>query len=280
MPRSLSGREAEPAVDKGVSMFQDKGGFLHRLDPRVKIVWMLISFALVMLYNDPFFVGAVYLVNILLGILSKMPGKAVWALIWTNVFFILITIVMWPLYLREGPVLFTVGKHYVVTLTALKYAFAVGFRLVVMYTTSTVFIFTTPAFKMVTALEQMHLPSKACLAASMMIRFIPVIRDEGLLILEAQKSRGLDLESGSVVQKVKKYVPVSIPIFLRSFTISQKLALAMDARGYGISQHPTQYMIFQMNWVDKVFLWIWVGALIFGIVGRITGIGICLPSML
>jgi len=267
-------------MDKGVNMYQDKDGFLHKIDARVKIIWMLISFALVMLFNDPYFVGAVYLINIILGIASKMSSKAIWALISTNIFFILITIVMWPLYLREGPVLFTIGKNYVVTATALKYAFAVGFRLVVMYTTSTVFIFTTPAFKMITAMEQMHLPSKACLAASMMIRFIPVIRDEGLLIMEAQKSRGLDLESGGVVEKIKKYVPISIPIFLRSFTISQKLALAMDARGYGISARPTPYMTFKMNLLDKAFLIFWVAALLFGIVGRLTGIGLCMPNML
>lgn len=266
--------------NKGVSNYNNQDGFLQRIDPRAKIWWMLISFALVMLFNDPYFVGAVYLINILLACFSKVSVKTIWGLIISNIFMIILTVIIWPIYLQKGDVLFTIGKHYVVTTTALKYAFAVGFRLVVMYTTSTIFISTTPTYKMVTALEQMHLPSKACLAISMMIRFIPVIRDEGFMIIEAQKSRGLDLETGGIIEKIKKYAPISIPIFLRSFTISQKLALAMDARGFGITDHPSQYMIFKMNTLDKIFTVFWVAFLIFGIVGRFTGIGICMPEML
>lgn len=265
---------------RGISLYENSNGFMHKVDARAKLLWMFSSFALVLLFNNPFYVGAVYLSNIALGIFSRISWRAIRNVLVSNLFLMVLTIALWPVYLQAGPVLFTVFGVVKVTQTALLYAVAVGFRLVTMVTTSTVFIMTTPIYKLIAAMQQLHMPSKMCLTASMMIRFIPVIRDEGMLIVEAQKSRGLDLESGNVVQKIRKYAPISIPLFLRSFSIAQKLALAMDSRAYGITAHPTPYLTLVMDGKDKVFCCVWAGLLVVGILGRITGFGLVLPNML
>lgn len=267
-------------MSRGVSLYEDKNGFLHNVDARAKLLWMLVSFALVLLLNNPFYVGAVYVVNIGLGIASKMSMRAIRNVLSSNLLLMVLTIVLWPVYLQAGPLLFTVFGVVKVTRTALLYAFAVGFRLVTMVTTSTVFIMTTPIYKLIAAMQQLRLPSKVCLTASMMIRFIPVIRDEGMLIVEAQKSRGLDLESGSIVQKVRKYAPISIPLFLRSFSIAQKLSLAMDSRAWGITDHPTPYLTLKMDLKDKVFTAFWALVLLVGILGRVLGFGLVITTML
>lgn len=265
---------------RGISLYENKNGFMHKIDPRAKLLWMFASFALVLLFNHPVFVGAVYLINIGLGIGSKISWKAIRNVLASNLFLMVLTILLWPVYLQAGPLLFTVFGVIKVTRTALLYAIAVGFRLVTMVTTSTVFIMTTPIYKLIAAMQQLRLPSKMCLTASMMVRFIPVIRDEGMLIVEAQKSRGLDLESGNVVQKIRKYAPISIPLFLRSFSIAQKLALAMDSRAYGITPRPTPYLTLVMDAKDKAFTAVWAAALLAGIAGRATGFGLVMPNML
>ncbi len=265
---------------RGISLYENQNGFMHKVDARAKLLWMFSSFALVLLFNNPIFVGSVYVVNIGLGIFSKISWRAIRNVLMSNLLLMILTIVLWPVYLQAGPVLFTVFGVVKVTQTALLYAIAVGFRLVTMVTTSTVFIMTTPIYKLIAAMQQLNMPSKMCLTASMMIRFIPVIRDEGMLIVEAQKSRGLDLESGNMVQKIRKYAPISIPLFLRSFSIAQKLALAMDSRAYGITPRPTPYITLVMDGKDKLFCLVWTCALITGILGRITGFGLVLPNML
>ena len=64
------------------------------------------------------------------------------------------------------------------------------------------------------------------------IRFVPTLLEETDKIIKAQKSRGLDFDSGGIVKRLRAMVPILVPLFLSSFRRAEDLAMAMEARCY------------------------------------------------
>ena len=64
------------------------------------------------------------------------------------------------------------------------------------------------------------------------LRFIPTLIEETDKIMAAQKARGADMESGSLIQRAHALIPILIPLFVSAFRRAEELALAMECRCY------------------------------------------------
>ena len=84
------------------------------------------------------------------------------------------------------------------------------------------------------------------------LRFIPTLIDEMEKIMNAQKSRGADLDSGNLVQRAKALVPVLIPLFISSFRRARELAYAMECRCYRGGVGRTKMNVARMHGVDYI----------------------------
>ena len=64
------------------------------------------------------------------------------------------------------------------------------------------------------------------------LRFIPTLIEETDKIMNAQKARGADFESGSIMDRAKALIPILVPLFISAFRRADELATAMECRCY------------------------------------------------
>lgn len=259
--------------------YVERESFLHRLDPRAKLIWLPLGFALVMMFNHPAYVGGVFAVTLLLALSAGLPAKPLRRVMAANLFILVASVLIYPIYLRQGPVLFELlGIEY--TRDALLYATAVGLRLMTMTTMSTVTIMTTSPSDTVLGLERLGLPNKAAMVMSLLVRFLPVLVVEGNTIVEAQKARALRLDQGNPIARIRKYTPIIIPLFTRSFLLARQLGTALDARGFGLLKRRTHLKTLAFGRADHAFIGAWAFVVIAGIVARFSGYGVIVRGLL
>lgn len=81
---------------------------------------------------------------------------------------------------------------------------------------------------------------------SIALRFIPTLMDELDKIILAQKSRGSEISSGSLMTRIKAFIPLMIPLFISAFQRADELAIAMEVRGYDANVQRTSYR--KLSW--------------------------------
>ncbi|MBR6712742.1 MAG: energy-coupling factor transporter transmembrane protein EcfT [Selenomonadaceae bacterium] len=211
---------------------------LHRLDPRTKIISLFAL--LIMIFAAEGWTAYLVLIVLTAGLifLSKVPPltvlKSVKPLSWIILFTLLIHFVS-----HDGEVL---AKVYVfkVTTEGIIYGVKISLRLVLLIVLSSLLTFTTSPLQLTDATESLLSPLKRfgvpshelAMMMTIAIRFVPTLLEETDKIIKAQKSRGLDFESGGFVKKLRAMVPILVPLFLSSFRRANDLAMAMEARCY------------------------------------------------
>ena len=224
--------------DITLGQFFPGNSILHRLDPRTKIISL---FALMILIFAAEAWAAYALLTTLtcaLIFLSKVPPltvlKSVKPLAWIILFTLLIHFVS-----HDGEVL---AKVYVfkVTTEGIIYGVKISLRLVLLILLASLLTFTTSPLKLTDATEKLLSPLKKigvpshelAMMMTIAIRFVPTLLEETDKIIKAQKSRGLDFESGGLINRLRAMVPILVPLFLSSFRRADDLAMAMEARCY------------------------------------------------
>jgi energy-coupling factor transport system permease protein len=231
-----------------------------------------------MLFNHPAFVGGVLMSVLALALTSRLPQGPVWRVLSASAFIFVASVVVYPIYLKRGPELFQVAGI-IYTRDALLYALAVGMRLMTMTAMSMIIILTTSPSATVLGLEHLGLPYRAAVALSMMVRFLPTLWVEGNTIIEAQKSRALQLDQGNPIARARKYTPILIPLFIRSFLLAKQLGLALDGRGFGLGNSRTHLLELRLTRVDRIFVGFWATLVIAAVIARWLGFGVLIPSL-
>ena len=67
---------------------------------------------------------------------------------------------------------------------------------------------------------------------SIALRFIPTLTEETAKIMNAQKARGADFETGGLIKRAKALIPILVPLFVSAFRRADELAMAMESRAY------------------------------------------------
>ena len=126
---------------------------------------------------------------------------------------------------------FTTGYH--LAPTAIESAAALTLRFVVLVESFSVFFLTTSPDHLGLALEESRVPYEFAFAFTTAVRFVPVLAEEAQTIMDAQKARGLELEKGGVLKRIRNYVPVLIPLIVSAIRRSLELAEAMESSSMG-----------------------------------------------
>lgn len=237
-----------------LDLYSEKGSFLHRMDPRVKLIAVLLlsvlAFILAQLLHLLLLLGFI----LLLLVLSRSSyAKAFFALKFVLRFMVLI-IVLWPLFDRSGtPVLFTVGPLDI-TEPAVWRGVTSAVRVGCFATVWYVLMFTTQQRDLVRALVKMGLRFDYGLALSISFRFIPTFGLTIESIKDAQRARGLELDKGSFVRRSKNYVSVLVPAIVTALRTADTLALTLQSRAYGAVSRRTYLKEIRMRPSDYVAL--------------------------
>lgn len=259
-----------------MDLYLDRNTALHRLDPRVKIFGLAAAFAVALAFNHPAYVAAVAAAVLLLAALSRsLPN--LWRLRAIFVLLLIFSALLWSVMLR-GPTELARLAGMAITRESLLYGLAVGIRLDAMVAAGLIFLSTTRVEEFTAGLRRLGLPFPASFAFSLAFRFVPTFADSAHTIIQAQKSRGLDLDSGHLFTRLRRHVPLLVPAVVCAIRSTDLLAMALESRGFGRECARTEYREMRLRWPDWLvgFACAAVAAAIWW---RITGHGAVLPRL-
>ncbi len=243
-----------------IFLYLDRGTWIHRLDPRAKIISLLIVFALCLCFNHPLYMGAISLGVMLIAISAKALLNF-WRLRFILILLILFSTVMWPFFTKGATPLWSWGPLHV-SQESLLYGIAMGLRLATFVGTGLIFLSTTRNEELTNGLIRMGVPYPIAFALSTALRLVPTFAGAGATIIQAQVSRGLDLESGSLFSRIGKFIPQAVPLFIYAIRHTNLLAMALESKGFSPESKRTLYYEPQMHKVDYAVLILLVAVLI------------------
>ena len=229
---------------------------VHRLDPRSKLVAMILLIMIVFWANNPITNLILFVVTGIFVALSEVPLSFFIKGLRSMFFLIAFTTLFQLFFISGGHVLFEMG-FIKITSYGIEQAGIIFCRFVLIIFFSTLLTLTTMPLSLATAVESLLGPLKRFkvpvheigLMLSMSLRFVPTLMDDTIRIMNAQKARGVDFGEGNMIQKVKAMIPILIPLFATSLKRADSLATAMEARGYQGGNGRSQYR--QLNWMNK-----------------------------
>ena len=225
-------------TDITLGQYYPGDSFLHRMDPRAKILCTMIFICAIFLANNPWSYLVVTLFTALCISLSGVPFrlivkavKPLWVIL---VFTLVIHLLTTPgtEIFRLGPVKITEeGVRNGVFMT-LRLVFLIAFSSLLTYTTSPI-VLTDGIEALLMPFRCFGVPAhELAMMMTIALRFIPTLLEETDRIMKAQSSRGADFTAGNIWQKAKSMVPLLVPLFISAFRRADDLATAMEARCY------------------------------------------------
>ncbi len=209
------------------------GNFIRRLDPRTKLALLLVSFIIILLPQRPAVVGLVTALVLLHLTLARAWPKLA-AVRWLLVPLALFCLGVWS-WMAQGPSLL----FWRVSRESLAFAAANFLKLATMMTAGLTLLATTPVEELFVGLVKLRLPYAGAFAFALALRWVPEIFATVNRVREAQEARGLVWEQGSFIEKIKRYLPLLVPIFLLTLRRSQTMAWALEARGFQMNPRRT-----------------------------------------
>lgn len=225
--------------DMTIGQFYNTDSIIHRLDPRVKIIFTLIYVTVLFFARNPLLYFIAFLVLAGYIKLSHIPLKFILKGLKALGMIILFTVVINLFTVKGVRVLFE--WHFIrITQAGLVSAVYLGLRLMFMIIGSSMMTYTTTPNALTDGLEKMlgwmkklKVPvHEFAMIMSIALRFVPVLVEELDKIMKAQMARGIDFKEGNLFIRLRKLMPIMIPLFVSAIRRSNELALAMDARCY------------------------------------------------
>ena len=233
---------------------------IHRLDPRAKLLAMICY--IVALFLGEWFATYALLLLVLAAVVkvSTVKPRALVRGLKPVVFILVFTAVLNIFYTPGEPLasfwIFTITKQGVL------HAFFMVVRIIMLITCTFLLTYTTSPLALTDALESLLGPLKKIrvpvhelsMMMSIALRFIPTLIEETDKIMSAQKARGADFESGSLIQRAKALIPLLVPLFISAFRRADELATAMECRCYHGGEGRTRMKQLRYRPGDVVFI--------------------------
>ncbi len=225
---------------------------LHRLHPSTKIVGLALLLILTVAFQSPWYQLAI-LSGVL--ILARAVGafrnlRRILPLMITVLVF---SVVSWSLFRRVGDPFWAFGP-FTLSVESIRFGFAMGLRLEAMLVSGMIFVSCTKVEEFAYGLRAIGLPFAVSFALSLAFRLVPLFFTRIGTVVQAQQARGLDLKSGNVLRRARKYVPLLVPIFVYAIRDTDLLSMALESRGFGMRSKRTEFLSFPFLWRDYAIL--------------------------
>ncbi len=247
--------------DITIGQFFPGDSIIHRLDPRFKIIMTFIF--IIMIFTGKSMIclgiGAVYTVTAVL--LSKIKFKMFVKSIKPLMPFLLITAFLNILFVNGETVYFH-WKFIKITSEGINVSIFMIIRIVMLIVGSSLLTYTTSPITLTDAVERLLSPLKRfkfpvhelAMMMSIALRFIPTLIEETDKIISAQKARGAEIDTGSLLNRAKNLVSILIPLFISSFRRADELATAMECRCYSGGEGRTRLRQLKSSSMDYIAL--------------------------
>ena len=212
---------------------------IHRLDPRTKLLALVAYIVALFVAKSWLSYGLMLAFLAVIITVSKIPLKSIVRGMKPLVLILVFTGIL-NLLFTDGETVLVNFWVITITLEGLLRAIFMMARILMLITGTFLLTFTTSPIALTDGLESLMGPLKVIKVPvhelSMMmciaLRFIPTLIEETDKIMCAQKARGADFETGSLLQRAKALVPILVPLFISAFRRADELATAMECRCY------------------------------------------------
>ncbi len=204
--------------------FSSKDTVVHRLDPRAKFLLVVAFVVPALLFASIYVMVGLLLVQVPLIVAGRVTKR-------------------WALSLRAG--LFLSALIFIVNLftSSVLFALALTLRFLVFLTSFSVFFMTTSPDDLGLAIDRigfvrwlsrrwLGFPNALSFTFTTAVRLVPTLAADAQTVVDAQRSRGLELDRGNLLKRVRNYVPILIPLLLIAIRRSLELAEALESRGF------------------------------------------------
>jgi len=220
---------------------------IHRRDPRVKFLYVLVMFIAAVMFNELPVLLVLFFLQIPFVLVAGVQRQ--WLRSLRGATFLATFLFVFNLFFGYiSPSTIPGG------VPPLEYAFAMSLRFLVLVESFSVFFLTTSPDHLSLALEQSRVPYEFTFAFTTAVRFVPVLAEEAQTIMDAQKARGLELERGNFMKRVRNYIPILIPLIVSAIRRSLELAEAMESRGWGAVKKRTNLYVLKMREGDWMLI--------------------------
>ncbi len=258
-------------------LYLDNKTFYHNLHPITKIFCLLLLFVLAMTFNHPAYVSVIMVIVIFITVISRSFQNLIRIKTILILLFVFCSI-LWTFFLKGSSVLWKLG---IITIykESLFYAIAMGLRLDTILLCGIIFLSTTKIEEFSAGLNKMGIPFPISFALSLAFRLVPTFSATTETVRQAQMSRGLELESGWIGQRLKKHIHMIIPIFIYAVRNADLLAMALESKAFGIRKDRTYYLNFNVSIVDYLILLLLITVNMVCIYMRLKGYGIVIDRL-
>jgi energy-coupling factor transport system permease protein len=219
--------------------FKKKDTFVHRLDPRTKLVITIAYSVLALSFST--ILPLAFFIFTLVPLLAAGRIVKRWLTSLKGLSFIIIFIIVLNTWL-----------------TSLEFAISMCLRIILLVSSFSIFFMTVHPDELALSLLAMKVPFSFTFTLSLATRFIPTLAAEAQNIIDAQRSRGLELEKGNLLVRVKNMVPILIPLIINSIKRAFSIAEALESKAFGAVKARTNYIELKMGGRDYAVIAIMV----------------------
>ena len=233
---------------------------LHRLDPRMKILLTVGYIIMLFSVSNPLGLCVGILFLVFAYAISGIPPRMITKSLKPVIPIIIFTTVLNMFFVKGDPLfdwwIFHISRQGLLT------AVVMTIRIICLIAGTSLLTYTTSPITLTDGLERLMKPLKKVhfpvhelsMMMTIALRFIPTLIEETDKIMNAQKARGADLESGGIMQRAKALVPILIPLFVSAFRRADELAMAMECRCYRGGDGRTRLKVLRCTRQDYIDL--------------------------
>jgi energy-coupling factor transport system permease protein len=245
-------------------MFFPGNTIIHRLDPRVKIILMILVSTIIFATTNMLISLVILLAMVALWVMARLPASIVMSFLKTllPVFAFLMVIqaifypgttpIVQPLIPKFIPL---IGGAGMITLEGLLFAVVLALRLMAMIILLPLVSMTTPVHILALGMVRLGLPYRLAYTTTTALNMVPILQAEMSTIIDAQRLRAMQVfEKGKFMDKLKAYPALVTPLVIGSMRRAQSMAVAMDSRAFGATKNRTYIEDIHLTPMDWIFL--------------------------
>lgn len=226
--------------------FQRGSSAVHRLDPRVKLLISSTLLITALLYSEAAVTSIVILVEAGLSAVSGTLRR------WAKTVYGAAPLILLVFAMNYLALSFQSGSFQ--DPGVLYRSFTASYRLIGFLASFSIFFLTTTPEELGMTFTKLRIPYMYSFALISALRFTPILAEELQAIMDAQRARGLELDKGGPITRVRRYVPVLVPLIVNVLRRSYELAEAMEVKCFGASRKRTFLRELRMRRVDYAVL--------------------------
>jgi energy-coupling factor transport system permease protein len=240
--------------------YLEKDTIIHKLNPLCKLAWVISISAVALILNHPAYLLFLFLSTLPPVITAKVWRE--WAASMKFTLYLCLTVIVINVLvsyhgsniLWQAPFRIPVIGVPIITLEALFFGIGMSLRLLTIFSAFTILTLTIHPDDIMQALLKMKVPYKSILVISLSMRFVPTLIDDARMVSDIQRSRGLELDRGNPLQKIRRHSAVIIPLLSNALDRTTQIAEAMESRAFGAGKERTFYKELNLGWLDTLIL--------------------------